>query len=33
MFGHYDGRITTVDGDSVNVRKLVGWAGDHIAKW
>ena len=33
MFGHYDGVVTTEDGESISVRGLLGWAEDHVAKW
>lgn len=33
MFGHYEGEITTADGTAIQVRHLLGWAEDHVAKW
>lgn len=33
MFGHYDGRVTTIDGETIPIHNLVGWAEDHIARW
>jgi hypothetical protein len=33
MFGHYDGTITTADGETLTIHKLLGWAEDHVAKW
>jgi len=33
MFGHYDGQITTTEGEVVAVRELTGWAEDHVAVW
>ncbi|HRQ41894.1 MAG TPA: DUF2804 domain-containing protein [Chloroflexota bacterium] len=33
MFGHYDGFITTDEGEVVPVSHLVGWAEDHVALW
>ncbi|MCA9923382.1 MAG: DUF2804 domain-containing protein [Anaerolineales bacterium] len=33
MFGHYNGHITTTDGEIIPVRSLVGWAEDHVALW
>ncbi len=33
IFGHYDGFITTNEGEVVPVNRLVGWAEDHVALW
>ncbi len=33
MFGHYDGVVTTADGETLTAHKLLGWAEDHVAKW
>jgi hypothetical protein len=33
MFGHYNGHITTSDGETIPVHNLVGWAEDHTALW
>ncbi len=33
MFGWYNGRITTADGEMITVHDLVGWAEDHVARW
>jgi len=33
LFGHYDGTVTTTDGQQVPVKNLVGWAEDHVALW
>ena len=33
LFGHYDGHITTSDGEVIPIHNLVGWAEDHVAHW
>ena len=33
MFGHFNGRIQTEEGETIDVQNLVGWAEDHVAKW
>jgi len=33
LFGHYDGHITTSDGEIIPIHNLVGWAEDHVAHW
>lgn len=33
MFGRYNGRVTTAEGETITVQNLVGWAEDHIARW
>ena len=33
MFGHYNGTVSTVDGEIIPVQNLLGWAEDHVAKW
>ena len=33
MFGHYAGRVTTAEGETIAVEKMLGWAEDHVAKW
>ncbi len=33
MFGYYNGCIITEDGEEIEIRNLVGWAEDHVAKW
>jgi hypothetical protein len=33
MFGRYNGRITTTDGETIPIHDLIGWAEDHIARW
>lgn len=33
LFGHYDGFITTDEGEQLAIRQLVGWAEDHVAVW
>jgi hypothetical protein len=33
MFGHYNGHVTTQDGDVILVKDLIGFAEEHHAKW
>ena len=33
MFGHYSGTVITTEGETIEVREMLGWAEDHVAKW
>ena len=33
MFGYYSGRITTDDGETIELEKLIGFAEEHHARW
>jgi hypothetical protein len=33
LFGHYDGHVVADSGERVAVRRLVGWAEEHVARW
>jgi hypothetical protein len=33
MFGTYSGRITTSDGETIELRDMFGWIEDHEARW
>lgn len=33
MFGHYDGKVVADEGEQIEVKRLVGFAEEHQAKW
>ena len=33
MFGHYRGTVVTDEGETIEVRDVVGFAEEHYAKW
>ena len=33
LFGHYNGIVTTAEGEHLAIGDLVGWVEDHKARW
>ena len=33
MIGHFDGMMLGENGEAIEVRRAVGWAEDHHARW
>jgi hypothetical protein len=33
MFGKYNGRVVTDEGQTIEIKDLIGWAEEHHAKW
>ncbi len=33
MFGHYNGQVTADDGETIQVKNLIGFAEEHFARW
>lgn len=33
MFGRYNGRVVTDEGETIEIKELIGWAEEHHARW
>lgn len=33
LIGHFQGTVTTDEGDVIRIKNMLGWAEDHMAKW